>query len=309
MPQRTFQLPALVQSRLAHSGAEGSQWVAALAGLVAGLEREWSIEVGAVLEGGTEALVAAARTDQGSDVILKLGIPQTSGFDNEIQALLCADGRGYVRVLRHDAVRRALLLEPLGPRLDTLQLPVEAQLEILCATLSRAWVAVPADVPIQSGAAKARWLADFILTRWQRLGRPCSERAIAVALDFAAERQRAFDPAQAVLVHGDAHSANLLRTLDGTGYKFVDPDGLRAERACDLGVPMREWSTPLLAGDALALGQHRAEFIGQLCGVPVEPIWQWGFLERVSTGLHALELGWRVEAHEMLTVAEAWATR
>ena len=72
---------------------------------------------------------------------------------------------------------------------------------------------------------------------------------------------------------------------------------------------MREWSTPLLAGDALALGQHRAEFIGQLCGVPVEPIWQWGFLERVSTGLHALELGWRVEAHEMLTVAEAWATR
>jgi streptomycin 6-kinase len=306
---RNFELPALVQSRLRLAGADGASWIAGLDGLVESLERDWSIEVGAVLSGGTEALVAEVRQCGGDHAIVKLGIPQTSAFDDEVRALLYADGRGYARVLRHDAERRALLLERLGPRLETLNLPVDAQIEILCATLQRAWVPLPDGALLQTGAAKARWLADVIATGWERLGRPCSERTVEVAVAFAEARQRVFDPAESVLVHGDAHSANLLRSLDGAAFKFVDPDGLYAEPACDLAVPMREWSAPLLTGDALALGQRRAEFIARLTGVPTEPIWQWGFLERVSTGLHALQLGWHAAARDMLSVADRWAQR
>ena len=57
-----------------------------------------------------------------------------------------------------------------------------------------------------TGAEKAAWLAQFIATAWEALDRPCSEKAVDTALRYAAERAAAFDPATAVLVHGDAHN-------------------------------------------------------------------------------------------------------
>ena len=48
---------------------------------------------------------------------------------------------------------------------------------------------------------------------------------------------------------------------------------------------MREYNAPLLAGDTARLVRERAEYLGGICGVDPEPVWQWGFIERVSTGL------------------------
>lgn len=67
--------------------------------------------------------------------------------------------------------------------------------------------------------------------------------------------------------------------------KLVDPEGLWSEPAQDLGVPMREYNEPLLAGDTPRLVRKRAELLASWCGVDPEPVWQWGLVERVSTGL------------------------
>jgi streptomycin 6-kinase len=131
-----------------------------------------------------------------------------------------------------------------------------------------------------------------------------------VALAFAAARRAAFAPHTAVLAHGDAHAGNLLlASAEGEPrrYKFVDPEGLFIERAYDLAIPMREWGTELLEGNPLALGHRRCALLARLTGVEPEAIWQWGFIERVSTGLHLRELGWEAESREYLAVAEAWA--
>lgn len=37
------------------------------------------------------------------------------------------------------------------------------------------------------------------------------------------------------------------------------------------------------------------------------PIWQWGFIERVSTGLVLLQLGLEALGREFLQVADLWA--
>ena len=87
-----------------------------------------------------------------------------------------------------------------------------------------------------------------------------------------------------MLVHGDAHGWNTLDAGEGL-FKFVDPEGLRSEPAHDLSVPMREYNVPLLAGDTLRLVRDRAEHLASLCEVDPEPVWQWGFIERVATGL------------------------
>jgi streptomycin 6-kinase len=77
-----------------------------------------------------------------------------------------------------------------------------------------------------------------------------------------------------VLVHGDAHGANTLRVPGTSEYRFVDPDGLFAEPACDLAVPMREWSTELLgSGEPARAARERCVRLSALTGVASQPIW------------------------------------
>ena len=108
-----------------------------------------------------------------------------------------------------------------------------------------------------------------------------------------------------MLVHGDAHSWNTLEAGNGA-FRLVDPEGLVSEPAHDLGVPMRELNDELLAGDALRLGRERARLLGDLTGADEEAIWQWGFIERVSTGLYSIAQG-QDGADAFLEVADRWA--
>jgi streptomycin 6-kinase len=299
---------AVRRRALAH-GDVGVEWLRNLSVIVDELEHLWDVTVGSTLAGGTAAYVAEAITSDGAPVVVKIAMPGTidgaTAFAQTVQTYALADGRGCARLLAHDADRSALLLERLGRNLDALALPVRRQLEIICGTVKHVWVRVPAGTLLPSGAEKAQGLAEFNAPTWEALGRPCSARAIDVALGFAAQRAAAFDPASAVLVHGDAHSWNTLEAGPGT-FKLVDPEGLISEPAHDLAIPMRELNEELLAGDALRLGRERAQLLSRLTGVNATAIWQWGFVERVSTGLYSMKLG-DENAREFLEVADRWA--
>ena len=95
-----------------------------------------------------------------------------------------------------------------------------------------------------------------------------------------------------MLIHGDAHPANVLEDPnDPNTYKLIDPDGMRSEPAHDLAIPLRDWTDELLAGDAVALGHAWCRRLANRAGVDPRPIWEWAFVERVSTGLFLLRLG------------------
>jgi streptomycin 6-kinase len=165
-----------------------------------------------------------------------------------------------------------------------------------------------------TGAEKARWLAMFITEKWQLLHKPCDKKTIDRALLMTEERADAFSPDSSVLVHGDAHAYNtlMIRSTPGgsdSGCKFVDPDGLFAERACDLAVPMRDWSNELIVGDTLRLARERCELLAELTQVEERSIWQWGFVERVSTSFVMVEIGMKREGLESLRVAERLCDR
>ncbi|MEZ4866762.1 MAG: aminoglycoside phosphotransferase family protein [Caldilineaceae bacterium] len=148
----------------------------------------------------------------------------------------------------------------------------------------------------------------MIESTWHSTGQPCAKQTKDLALAFAAERADAFNPAQCVLVHGDAHADNTLQRLDQVGhYKLIDPDGLFAEPAFDLAIPMRDWNEELLAGDAVQLGQSRCHTLAALTSLDARAIWQWGFMERVSTGLYMLQLGMKQAGQATLAVADRWS--
>jgi streptomycin 6-kinase len=289
-------VPAAVRAKAVSAGAQG--WLDDLPGIVAGLERDWSITAGRSYRDATEALVAEATLADGTPAVLKVLVPRAGDqARSEITFLELAGGQGCVSLLRSDLERSALLLEQLGPSMSELRLPLAQRLEALCAAASRVWRPAP-GAGLPTGAAAGRRLAAVITRLWNELGRPCSERAVAYALDCAQRRVAADDPERAVLVHGDVHQWNALRS--GAGFRLVDPDGYLAEAEYDLGVLMREDPAELLAGDP----HDRARWLARRCGLDETAIWEWGVVSRVETGLVGLQVGLQPVAGQMLEVAD-----
>jgi streptomycin 6-kinase len=281
----------------------GERWLRELPDLVDELAALWDLRVGSPFQGGTESYVVEATTAEGVEAVVKIELPGDPSFAARMRVLTAANGRGYARLLRHDEERRALLLERLGESLSNSALPVRRQIEILCGLLRQAWD-VPSDGALDTSADKALRLGEFIEATWEELGRPCSEAVVEKALGFAESRGLAFERDTAVVLHGDAHAHNALWAEDG--YRFVDPESFLGEREYDLGISMREWSDELLAGDALALGRARCALLAELGGAGEQAVWEWGFLERVSTGLFCLQFGADRVGTPILAVAEHW---
>jgi streptomycin 6-kinase len=303
-------VPDAVRRKAEAVGPEGVRWLAELPATIAALELEWDVRVGAPITGGSGGYVAEAVTADHTAAILKLAIPDglqgQSPFARDVQALRLGAGGSYVRVLRTDAPRRAMLQERLGRSLRALDLAVEDQIDIIAATLQRAWQPVSAAEPLRTGAEQAAWLCEFVHARWEALDHPCPEPVIRRAQEFAANRRDAFDARTAVLIHGDAHPANVLEDPSEPGrFKLIDPDGMRSEPGHDLAIPLRDWSAELLARDPVGLGRAWCARLGTHAEVDPHAIWEWAFLERVSTGLFMLSLQDPAGA-QLLAVAEQW---
>ncbi|MBA2608553.1 MAG: phosphotransferase [Actinobacteria bacterium] len=290
-------------------GHVGEQWYAELDGLVAEFEQRWNIIVGDELGGGTHAFVAEATTRDGQAVVLKIALPKMKGSatgtaTQEIEVLLAGQGRGYVTVFAHDTDHRALLMERLGADLEDTVPDVDDQIEIICSTLCPG-APPPTGLHLTTGAEKALWLHRFVEDEWNSLGRPCSEAAVRQAQAFADQRAAAHEVASAVLVHGDAHESNLLLAADGS-YRLIDPDPMVAEPAVDLSVPIRGWNAALRAGrDPAAAAVARCRRISQLTGVDPQAIWEWGFMERLSTALYTQSVGTAWWPRDAFPVVEA----
>jgi streptomycin 6-kinase len=296
--ERTFELPELVYQRLLADGRE--DWLERLPALVAGLERDWGFETGRVFSGGSEALVLEATLAGGAPAILKILTPREDDFSrHEVVALRLAGGVGCAKLLRDDPNRGAMLLERLGAPLADLGLSQEARLAILTDAAQRVWLPA-AGAGLPTGAEKGRWLRDYISQQWESLGRPCSERAVALAMDCLERRIAAHDDARSVLVHGDIHEGNTLRA--GDSYKLIDPDGLLAEPEYDLGVIIR--SAPVASSEE---SRALAAWVATRTGRDATATWEWSVAERLTTGLVCLRVNWLAFGQRMLAAADAVA--
>jgi len=276
-------IPTEVRNKVIADGNAG--WLDELPLIVESLTQDWSLTIGATLRGGHAAFVAEATLDDKTSAVLKIGVPSSRrvlGF--EVNALRLADGGGCARLLRVDPDRDAVLLERLGGALYDLVPDPRARHDVLCQVAVRFWRPVDPEVDLPTGADKAREYLDLLPRLWEETGQACSKATIEDALDCAESRRRAHRDADAVLVHGDVHDLNALQASDG-GFKLIDPVGLRAERACDLGTIIR--CNPD-AGDDL---HARANRLAARTGVDAVAIWEWGTIHRVVAGLYSRQIG------------------
>lgn len=168
--------------------------------------------------------------------------------------------------------------------------------DMLCDVAARLWQPIGANIDLPTGADEASRYADLLPRLWEETGRACAQETVRDALACAESRRRAHNDRRAVLVHGDVHDFNALQVADGT-FKLVDPKGLRAEPACDLGTIVR--CNP--GHDDV---RRRTQRLAARSGVEASAIWEWGTIHRVVSGLYSRSIGFQPFGDMLLAEAD-----
>ena len=306
--EQRFAVSDIVVGKARLAGEAGEQWLQSLDNLVAELEQQWQITVGEPLSGGSRALVLPAWGKENQQYILKVELPDIDPEEywRGITALRLAEGKGYAKLYACDVERRACLLERLGQPLKQCGYPVKRQMEIICDALNQTWEISVENPDLTAGAGSINWFRGHISGSWEQLGHPCSKEVIELSMKYLDAREADMKPEEFVLLHGDAHNNNMLQVAPGVEeFKLIDPEGAVYEKAYDLGVLMREWPEEFQENTYEA-GRARSAFLAELTGVSEQSIWEWGYLQMVSTALILLLVGEQKLGREMLDIAELW---
>jgi streptomycin 6-kinase len=291
-------------------GQFGRHWLDRLPAVVQQQTLEWDLQLGLTLAGGSRSYVRRATTRAGREVILKISLPEPI-FAAQVATLNAARGRGYVHLLADNIERGALLLESLGSDVGALTNDVIDVLRITGHTLMTAWqVAEERNVPAPNATEhKAAGLLELVRELSLTIHNERILDAVDQALHYARVRLVASDPTRQVIVHGDPHAENLLQVKSArigaeTGFVFIDPEGFRCEPEYDLGVALRDWNSALLASpNPHSTLLDWCEQLAQITSTNAEAIWQWAYLERVSTGLYLHHHGLKEIGDPFLTTA------
>lgn len=304
-------LPDALRRKALAAGDVGRRWIADLDAILIEVAAAWELEIGGEFARSSQSLVLRVHLADGTRAVLKVGLPGIADLGREAHVCSLADGHVLPRVLAHHTEHNALLLEALGRPIGDLGWPMDVRFRAICRTVQALWRTPTTGAGLWRGRSRAHWLREFIEEKWRSLPASCEVATRDRALEYAAERADAHRDDASVFVHGDAHGRNTLTLLDGSEApgaecKLIDPQGLYAEPACDLAVPMRGQSRALRA-DPVRLGRERCAWLAERTGVNERAIWQWGFVERVSTGLLLQQVGGTHEAALVLGIADEWA--
>lgn len=272
-------------------GPVGETWLERLPAALSERCSAWQLELGEPFAAGSHSAVFRVTAQDGRPAVLKMTLPDVA-LEAQAAVLAAAQGRGYVQLLDADLPSGALLLEALGAPYE-IQGPATVPdfLSLTAKTLHQAWQ-LPLAASVPPAEHKAAWLYTFVDEVAGSFRDLEGTPFIETALLYAKNRLDASDPARQVMVHGDPHGGNLLPVLMDrpnaeTGYVFVDPDGFPCEAEYDLGVALREWNTLLLAlDDPRAQLRTWCELVADLTELDAQAVWEWAYLERVSTGLY-----------------------
>ncbi len=173
--------------------------------IAAGVAAEWGLELGEPFALSRYSYVAPA----GDGQVLKVAWDGDDESLHEAESLDVWNGNGAVRLLRHDAARRALLEERAVPGDDLSELSEESALEIAVDVARRLWQ--PAGLPF-------RWIGHHV-PAWIDDGERNADEGSEL-IPLARELYAELEVGRETLIHGDFHHHNILRH----GDRFVAID-------------------------------------------------------------------------------------
>jgi streptomycin 6-kinase len=229
-------LPASFKARIIELyGDRGMGWLKHLPALIEYAESHWSIKVMQPFEGLSYNYVAPAIKSDGSELVLKIGVPNPE-LMTEIDALRIIDGDGMVRLIDSDPDQGMLLLERLmpGTSLDTLR-DDQTATSIAGQIMRRIKKPIP---EAHSFPTVADWVKGFQRLRAEFDGStgPFPEELVDLAENLAKDFISSMQ--NLVLLHGDLHHANIL-SAEREPWLALDPKGVIGEAEVEVGAFLR----------------------------------------------------------------------
>ena len=193
-----------------------------LAELVDDVCRDWSLVLGAPYGDASVSYTAAVRMADGTDAVLKVQFPHRE-CEHEAEALRRWDGDGAVRLLAHDPVRHALLLERCAPGDHLASVAGPDALDVLVGLLPRLWIDAgpPFDTLTDESELWVEHLGDP--ARFAGIDRDLVDAAVGLLRDLGSSQS------SSVLLHQDLHGDNVLAAAREP-WLVIDPKPLVGER-------------------------------------------------------------------------------
>jgi streptomycin 6-kinase len=201
-------------------------WLDRLPDAVWGLERRWSLTLGAPFEGASCAWVAPVELGDGRSAVLKLGMPHMEG-EHELQGLRFWKGDPTVRLLAADDQLCAMLLERCEPGTVLSTLPESEQDLVIARLLRRLWRSPCAPHSFRPLSIMTDYWTDETLAQiehWPDKGLVREGLSLFKELSLTARR--------AVLLATDLHAGNVLRS-EREPWLVIDPKPFVGDPAYD----------------------------------------------------------------------------
>jgi streptomycin 6-kinase len=280
-------------------GAAGTRWLAELPALLAGYADRWALTLGRPYPMTYHCVVAATRAD-GTGAVLKLGVPGNQDFGWQVETLRLVGGDGMARLLEADVPGGALLLERVDPggrvtpRDETAD---PAATDVLLDVMRRLHRPAPAGATLPTVADRGRAFAKLRARHGGGTG-PLPADVVEHAERTYAEL--AADPAApAVLLHGDLHHENVLRS-HRAGWLAIDPAGVLGEPAYEVGpLLLNPWDELLRWPDPARVLARRVDQLAEGLAVDADRVRRWGFAFAVLSAVWFDEDGRGPDAHSL----------
>jgi streptomycin 6-kinase len=225
----TAQLPEpFIHNILNAFGEDGKRWLVHFDSTLATACRRWHLTPGEPFLLSYN-YVASARTSDGREVVLKIGVPNRE-LTSEIEALKWYAGSGAVRLLEGDPESGFLLMERLEPGAMLVTLSDDDQAaEIASRVMSRLWRPAPDAVNfirLRDWFDELKNLRPHYNGGTGKFPRKLIETVEGSIDDLFAE------DSPPVLLHGDFHHYNILSR--GDDWLAIDPKGVIGPREYEI---------------------------------------------------------------------------
>ena len=277
------------QRILSIHGAAGQRWLERLPAILADLARQWAIaELLPPYPVPSYSYVAPVRRADGSDAVLKVGVPSRE-LKCQIETLRLCNGEGIARLFEADLEQCAMLMERITPG-DTLESLGDdvAMTAIAGDVMRQMWRPIPQEHHFQS---VDEWSLDLKKLRAHFSGGygPFPPALIDQAEGLFRELLTSDGPRS--LIHGDVNPGNILRARRANGeesWRIIDPTGVVGHPLYDVAtflnnLPEGAPETEIRAALARRADQLAERFSGQP-GMDRKAILAWGQAHIVLAG-------------------------
>lgn len=277
------ELPSGFRRNVLGAFANGAAWLDSLPGVIRACEHHWRIAVETTPFELSYSYVAAARSAQGEDLVLKIcvGGPELA---YEVAALKAWSGGAAVRLLDYNLDLGALLLERLTPGRTLASLDDDEQATRIAAHVMRElWR------PLTAGSAfptTAQWAEGLrrLRTRFDGGTGPFPRALVETAESLFRQLLASSEPP--MLLHGDLHHFNIL-SAGRRPWIAIDPKGLSGERAYEVGALLRNPDVRLSTD--VQVQRRRLDVLGDELALDRDRMLGWGVAQAVLSAWWSYE--------------------